>query len=57
MKLALYITKVGIDRFAAATGFKKRTVLSWKRMDRVPKPSHARVIAAKTTLKFNDIYA
>ena len=56
MKLPDYIHTVGIERFAKQFKVKPRTVRSWIRMERYPRPAKAQEIVEKTPVTMQDIY-
>lgn len=56
MRLPEYIAQVGIARFAKQFKVKPRTVKSWKRMERRPRPEMAQEIVEKTPVTMEGIY-
>lgn len=56
MRLPDYIKQVGVAKFARAFGVKKRTVESWKRMERRPRAEQAQAIVEKTPVTMEGIY-
>ena len=56
MRLPDYITQVGASRFAKQFKVKKRTVDSWRRMERRPRPEKAQEIVEKTPVTMEGIY-
>ncbi|MCX4029567.1 helix-turn-helix transcriptional regulator [Endozoicomonas sp. SM1973] len=48
MQFSVFIQKHGDDEVAAMLGVKKRTVSSWRRMERAPTPEQAYNIIEKT---------
>lgn len=56
MRLPDYIKQIGIDRFAKQFKIKPRTVLSWQRMERRPRPEVAQQIVEKTPVTMEGIY-
>lgn len=56
MKLAEYIEKVGVKKFAKQIGVRERTVWSWKYLDRRPRPETAQRIVEKTPVTMEGIY-
>ena len=56
MKLPDYIRHVGPEKFAREIGAKKRTVESWMRGERSPRPKQAQKIVEKHPLTMSDIY-
>ena len=56
MRLPDYIMQVGLKRFAKQFGVKERTALSWKRMERRPRPEIAQQIVEKTPVTMDCIY-
>lgn len=56
MRLPDYIEQIGVAKFAKAFGIKRRTVESWKRMERRPRPEQAQRIVEKTPVTMEGIY-
>lgn len=56
MRLPDYIAQVGATRFAKQFNVKKRTVDSWRRMERRPRPEKAQEIVEKTPVTMEGIY-
>lgn len=59
MRLPEYISKVGPDQFTKMfrdCKVKKRTVISWQRMERRPRPEIAQVIVDRTPVTMEGIY-
>jgi len=56
MRLPDYIDQIGIKRFAKQFKVKPRTVSSWKRMERRPRPEKAQEIVEKTPVTMEGIY-
>lgn len=56
MRLPDYITQVGPAKFAKTFKVKKRTVISWQRMERRPRPETAQLIVEKTPVTMEGIY-
>lgn len=58
MRLSEYIKKHGDERCADLFGVKARTVASWRRGERFPRPSQANRIIRLTdgAVSFDDIY-
>ena len=56
MKLQDYIQTVGVERFAKQFKVKPRTVKSWVRMERYPRPATAQEIVEKTPVTMEGIY-
>jgi len=56
MRLPDYIKQVGVTRFAKQFGVKPRTVDSWRRMERRPRPEKAQEIVEKTPVTMEGIY-
>lgn len=56
MRLPDYIKQIGISRFAKQFKLKPRTVLSWQRMERRPRPGVAQKIVEKTPVTMEGIY-
>lgn len=56
MRLPDYIEQVGAERFAKQFKVKRRTVESWKRMERRPRPEKAQEIVEKTPVTMEGIY-
>lgn len=51
-----YIRRVGIEQAAVLWDCKKRTVESWMRKERYPRPEQARVIVSKSPVTMEGIY-
>lgn len=56
MRLPDYIKQVGDERFARQFKVNKRTVRSWRRMERRPRPETAQEIVEKTPVTMEGIY-
>lgn len=56
MRLPDYIDQIGVTRFAKQFKVKPRTVSSWKRMERRPRPEKAQEIVEKTPVTMEGIY-
>jgi hypothetical protein len=56
MRLPDYIKQVGARRFAKQFKVKERTVVSWARMERRPRPEKAQEIVEKTPVTMEGIY-
>lgn len=56
MRLPDYIKQVGVKRFARQFKLKPRTVLSWRNMERRPRPEIAQEIVEKTPVTMEGIY-
>lgn len=56
MRLPDYIVQVGVKRFAKQFKVKERTVDSWRRMERRPRPEKAQEIVEKTPVTMEGIY-
>lgn len=56
MRLPDYIQQVGVAKFAKAFRVKPRTVESWKRMERRPRPEKAQEIVEKSPVTMEGIY-
>ena len=56
MRLPDYIKQVGVKRFAKQFKVKERTVESWRRMERRPRPETAQAIVEKTPVTMEGIY-
>ena len=56
LSLSEYIQKVGPQVAADRWGMKVRTVESWKRHERYPRPEQARVIVANSPVTMDGIY-
>lgn len=56
MRLPDYIKEVGLDKFSKRVGVKKRTALSWQRMERRPRPAVAQRIIERTPVTMEGIY-
>ena len=56
MRLPDYIKQVGIKKFAKQFKLNPRTVLSWQRMERRPRPGIAQTIVEKTPVTMEGIY-
>ena len=56
MRLPDYIEQIGVNRFAKQFKVKPRTVASWKRMERRPRPEKAQEIVEKTPVTMEGIY-
>lgn len=56
MRLPDYIKQVGTRRFAKQFKVKERTVASWQRMERRPRPEKAQEIVEKTPVTMEGIY-
>lgn len=56
MRLPDYIKQVGARRFAKQFKVKERTVASWQRMERRPRPEKAQEIVEKTPVTMEGIY-
>lgn len=56
MRLSEYIEQVGIIQFAKQFKVKPRTALSWRRMERRPRPEKAQEIVEKTPVTMEGIY-
>jgi len=56
VRLPDYIKQVGAARFAKQFKVKKRTVESWRRMERRPRPEKAQEIVEKTPVTMEGIY-
>jgi DNA-binding transcriptional regulator YiaG len=56
MRLPDYIKQIGAAKFARQFRVKRRTVESWKRMERRPRPETAQEIVEKTPVTMEGIY-
>lgn len=56
MRLPDYIAQVGAAKFAKQFKVKKRTVESWRRMERRPRAEKAQEIVEKTPVTMEGIY-
>ena len=56
MRLPDYIKQIGVNRFAKQFKLNPRTVLSWQRMERRPRPEIAQTIVEKTPVTMEGIY-
>ena len=56
MRLSDYIRHVGPEKFAKEIGANKRTVESWMRGERYPRPKQAQKIVDRHPLTMSDIY-
>jgi hypothetical protein len=59
MRLPEYISKIGVEKFTKMLrdcDVKKRTVISWQRMERRPRPEIAQVIVERTPVTMEGIY-
>jgi hypothetical protein len=56
MRLPDYITQIGLAKFCKTFKVKKRTAISWQRMERRPRPEKAQEIVEKSTVTMEGIY-
>lgn len=56
LKLPEYIRQIGVDAFAKRLKANPRTVASWMRMERRPRPEMAQRIVEKTPVTMDGIY-
>lgn len=56
LTLPQYLDQLGDEAASILFGVKPRTILSWRRGDRIPRPKQARVIVKKSPLTMEDIY-
>ena len=59
MNLPEFLRELGDERAADAIGVKARTVGSWRRGERMPRPAHARciILLSDGRLDFSSIYS
>lgn len=57
MKLSEYIESVGDEKAAKLFRTKVRTVISWRLLERRPRPEQAEIIVKKSPVTYEGIYA